>query len=238
MFELLPESRAVRRRSPGGTLASVTLHVVGVGALVAVTARAAVPRVVEPLEVPLSYTEITPPLPAPPPARLPATPGSAAAGVPSFAPAPLLVAPDVIPDLPPIDLSAPPTRPEDFASGRRGTISGVPDGRGGAGGAGGEPGAYFDWQVERPVVPRPGNVGPAYPDLLRTAGIEGTVLAQFVVDTMGRVVPSTFTVVKSDHPLFAQAVERALTRMRFLPAEVGGRKVPQLVVQPFQFNMR
>ena len=83
----------------------------------------------------------------------------------------------------------------------------------------------------------PGAQGPQYPDMLRTAGIEGTVLAQFVVDTTGRAEMSTFKVLKSDNDLFSNAVKNALQRMRFLPAEVGGRKVKQLVQQPFQFSL-
>ena len=45
---------------------------------------------------------------------------------------------------------------------------------------------------------------------------------------------ATFKVLKSDNDLFSNAVKNALQRMRFLPAEVGGRKVKQLVQQPFQ----
>ena len=67
--------------------------------------------------------------------------------------------------------------------------------------------------------------------------VEGTVLAQFVVDTTGRADVSTFTALRSDNALFTSAVRAALGRMRFLPAEVGGRKVPQLVQQPFQFTV-
>ena len=37
--------------------------------------------------------------------------------------------------------------------------------------------------------------------------------------------------------MFSLAVKNALPRMRFLPAEVGGRKVKQLVQQPFGFNI-
>jgi len=96
---------------------------------------------------------------------------------------------------------------------------------------------YLDSEVEKPVVMAPGARGPPYPDMLRTAGIEGTVLAQFVVDTTGRAEMSTFKVLKSDNDLFSNAVKNALQRMRFLPAEVGGRKVKQLVEQPFQFSL-
>ena len=63
------------------------------------------------------------------------------------------------------------------------------------------------------------------------------MLAQFVVDTSGRVESGSFKVLKSSHELFTQAVRQALPNMKFLPAEVGGRKVKQLVQQPFQFAL-
>jgi len=63
------------------------------------------------------------------------------------------------------------------------------------------------------------------------------VLAQFVVDTLGRVEVASFRVLRSSHALFEQAVRSSLPNMRFLPAEVGGRRVKQLVQQPFVFNL-
>jgi protein TonB len=71
--------------------------------------------------------------------------------------------------------------------------------------------------------------------MLKAGGIEGEVLAQFVVDTTGRAEAGTFKVLKSSHELFTVAVRNALPSMRFLTAEVGGRKVKQLVQQPFTF---
>ena len=65
--------------------------------------------------------------------------------------------------------------------------------------------------------------------------IEGDVLATFVVDTTGRADPASFKVLRATHQLFERAVRDALPRMRFVPAEVGGRKVRQLVQQPFSF---
>jgi protein TonB len=48
---------------------------------------------------------------------------------------------------------------------------------------------------------------------------------------------SQFKVLKSSHDLFTNAVKQALTGMRFYPAEIGGRKVKQLVQQPFNFTL-
>jgi protein TonB len=65
--------------------------------------------------------------------------------------------------------------------------------------------------------------------------VEGEVLAQFVVDTTGRPEMNSYKVLKTTHELFGNAVKQALPGMRFIPAEVGGRKVRQLVQQPFSF---
>jgi protein TonB len=67
--------------------------------------------------------------------------------------------------------------------------------------------------------------------------VEGEVLAQFVVDTTGRADMSTFKVLKSSHELFTQSVRNVLPNMRFYPAEIGGRKVKQMVQQPFTFAL-
>ena len=96
---------------------------------------------------------------------------------------------------------------------------------------------FFEFQVERTVSPMPGNPGPRYPDVLRDAKIEGEVLAQFVVDTTGRADMATFKVLKSTHDLFTNAVKASLPNMKFYPAEVGGKKVKQLLQMPFQFNL-
>ena len=73
--------------------------------------------------------------------------------------------------------------------------------------------------------------------MLRSANVEGEVLVQFVVDTTGRVERGSIKILKSSHDLFTNSVQSALGGMRFYPAEVGGRKVKQLVQQPFVFNL-
>lgn len=75
----------------------------------------------------------------------------------------------------------------------------------------------------------------SYPPSLFAAGVKGLVLAEFVVDTLGRVELSTIGVVSSTHPLFAHAVREALPAASYTPAQRGGRRVRQLVYQPFDF---
>jgi TonB family protein len=96
-------------------------------------------------------------------------------------------------------------------------------------------GAYFEFQIEKPATPLR-NAAPVYPAALRAQGVSGQVIAQFVVDTLGVPTVSTYKVLRSDHELFTAAVRDAIAVMRFSPAQVGGRKVKQLVQQPFVFS--
>jgi len=96
---------------------------------------------------------------------------------------------------------------------------------------------FMEFQVEKAVSAMPNNPGPRYPDELRTAKVEGEVLAQFVVDAEGHPVPSTFKVLRSTNDLFTDAVARALPNMKFYAAQVGGRPVKQLVQMPFRFDL-
>jgi protein TonB len=146
---------------------------------------------------------------------------------------PILVAPVHIPNaLPDIDLSQRMTDPNDFI--RRGTTKAEPAGPSSSDGSPIKA-EYTVFEVEKPVMQAPNSASPVYPDILRQAGVEGEALVSFVVDTTGRVELSTFKVVRASHDHFAAAVKNALPRMRFIPAEIGDRKVRQLVQQPFSF---
>ena len=91
--------------------------------------------------------------------------------------------------------------------------------------------------VEKVVIPRPGNPAPRYPEMLRRAGVEGSVTARFVVDTLGMVEPASVQIVQSSHVLFEHSVREAIRRMRFVPAELQGRRVRQLVEQGYGFTI-
>ena len=76
---------------------------------------------------------------------------------------------------------------------------------------------------------------PLYPETLLFTGVTGQVLAEFVVDTLGHVELDTFGVIASTNPKFTQAVQRALPEWAYAPAMLGGKRVRQLVQQPFTF---
>jgi TonB family protein len=96
-------------------------------------------------------------------------------------------------------------------------------------------GAYTTEVVEKAAWPREDNPRPRYPDALKRAGIEGSFLVEFVVDSTGRVDPKTLSFPKAAHPAFLQAVKDALLRSRYFPAELAGMRVRQLVSQQFTF---
>lgn len=79
------------------------------------------------------------------------------------------------------------------------------------------------------------HVEPSYPEGLFIAGTGGKVVAEFVVDTAGSVAMGTFSAISSTDPDFTVSVRRALQHAVYVPAVLKGRKVQQVVEQPFTF---
>jgi TonB family protein len=92
-------------------------------------------------------------------------------------------------------------------------------------------------EVDQMVERYDGSAAPAYPPDLLAMGTEGSVRAQYVVDTTGRVDTSTIAVVSSDDARFTDSVRDALGAMRFRPAKRAGKPVRQLVEQKFHFRI-
>jgi protein TonB len=97
--------------------------------------------------------------------------------------------------------------------------------------------AYDVHEVERAAYALGGNAGPQYPAALRSAGLEGQVVVQFIVNTDGRADSGSIRVVSATNDLFSAAVQRALPKMRFAPALIGRKAVPQFVQQLFVFKL-
>lgn len=97
---------------------------------------------------------------------------------------------------------------------------------------------YTEADVDTPARPDPEvQLEPMYPDSLYAAGATGWVLAEFVVMADGQVRWETIDVVTATHPLFGDAVRRALITSRFFPATRLGRRVSQVVQMPFRFTL-
>lgn len=74
-----------------------------------------------------------------------------------------------------------------------------------------------------------------YPPDLFSEGIGGLVVAEFVVDSAGRMEPQTFNVVASPHLLLARAVYEGVEGASFTPGRKGGRAIRQVVQMRFRF---
>lgn len=97
---------------------------------------------------------------------------------------------------------------------------------------------YYSFQVDKPAVLLPDQGPVPYPAELRASGFQGQVLMQFVVDTSGRPLASTFKALRSSHPLFTAAVRAKLPEYRFSPAQLHGKRVVELVQMPFAFRLQ
>ena len=233
MFNTLIESKPKKQRSAGGTAFSIVFHAVIAGLLIYATAQAGEEMTKEKTEE-VKFVEVPKDEP-PPPEKAPPPPDITVAPPPpkGFQ---VLQAPIDIPDkIPDVDLTKAVTNEDDFTG--KGVAGGTGKGVEGGTGPVNPDQAYFEFQVEKPALALPGNPSPRYPDVLRESNVEGEVLAQFVVDTSGRADMKTFKVLKSSHDLFTASVRSVLPSMKFYPAEVGGRKVKQLVQLPFAFKL-
>jgi len=236
MFNNLIESKAQKQKRAGGTLTSAVIHAVVISAAVYATAHAS-QELEKPKAEKVEFVQVKKDEPPPPKEEPKPPPPDVVVKAPPPKGFQVLTAPIKIPDvLPDIDLSKKVTNEEDFSG--KGVAGGIAKGV-----VGGTPQpindnqTYFEFQVEKQVAVQPGNPAPRYPDMLRSSNVEGEVLAQFVVDTSGKADMKEFKVLKSTHDMFTSAVRAVLPNMKFYPAEVGGRKVRQLVQMPFQFNL-
>lgn len=232
MFDRLIESSARPPRRAGGTTVSMLVHgaLVGVGLVVAAPSPQPPRATHQATRVlfiqPAPRSSIAPHLRRPDAATRQMSPVEQTWAAPTFAEPPVLPAPSLPTSptevgLPSGILNASPTLP------------GAPTGRGG--------GSTDDPREEYAVDRTPRLLGgapvPSYPVALRRAGIEGRVIVQFVVDTLGRVEQENVEMLEVAHPLFATAVREALVRYRFTPGEAAGRRVRTRVQVPFDFRL-
>ncbi len=235
MFNNLLESKPKRQRSLGGIIISGILHAVIITAAVYGTLQAK-EQLDKPKAEKVEFVEMKKKEDPPPPKEEPKPlPKDVVVAPPPPKGFQVLVPPIKVPDvLPDIDLSKKVTDEADF------TGKGVAGGRdkgivGGTAPPVNTDQPYFEFQVEKQVSTVPGQAGPRFPEMLKSANIEGEVLAQFVVDTSGKAEMSTFKVLKASNDLFASSLKSTLPQWRFYPAEAGGHKVKQIVQLPLKF---
>ena len=238
MLRTLLESNAAPTRRRGGILVSIGLHTAAIALAVVTTARANIgPTGTDPWARPPVYTVI--PLPSGGNHSRPRPPDSR--GVCECMVPPIVGVPPVT-----ISIASPriddklPTIQDDFSGQGAATClhcSGDP----GLGDARSEglkrDSIHTGLTVDLAARPKSGNPAPVYPSALRSAQVEGTVVARFVVDSVGRAEPASISILQTTHPLFADAVRQALLHSRYEPAMVGNRRVRQLVDQRFTFSL-
>jgi protein TonB len=79
---------------------------------------------------------------------------------------------------------------------------------------------------------------PSYPELLKQAGIQGRVLVQAIVDTLGRAEAGSIKVLQSPNPGFDQSAKNYVQKALFRPARVHGRAVRVLIQIPIEFRLK
>jgi protein TonB len=76
-----------------------------------------------------------------------------------------------------------------------------------------------------------------YPALLRDAGIEGSVVLEFVVDTTGRVEPATIRIISSTQTLFEAPAREAIMQSRYRAGRWRGSPVRALALERVAFTI-
>jgi protein TonB len=234
MFSTLLESKSHKQKTPGSTAFSVVVHAVLITLAVVATTRAST-KMEKPKAEHVDIVDVKKP-PPPPDKPLPPPPD-----MPVAPPPPkgyqILQAPIEIPTvIPKIDLTKSVTSADDYSG--RGVVGGL--GRGTVGGQGqvtDDDQPRFNFAVDKAAAAIPGQTPPLYPNALKSMHMQGVVEAQFVVDTSGKADMNTFKILSSPHELFSTAVQAAMRNYRFLPAEVGGKKVKVWVQQAFEFKI-
>ena len=96
---------------------------------------------------------------------------------------------------------------------------------------------YTVFQVDNAAQISAGSAVPQYPPDLLAKRIRGKVIVRFIVDSSGVADIQSIEVLDSSAPQFEESVRAALPRMRFSPARLNGKRVRQLVEQPFRFDV-
>ena len=178
MFTQLVESKPATSKGKGSTVLSFVAHY---GLVLGVLYTSAEARIVNegPRPEKIIFTQQNVeelPKQAPPPETVVAPPP---VKVPTAVTAPIEI-PSTLPD---IDLTHPPTDPSQFMGEKRGPA--VEEGRGKSAEPAARPdNALFEYEVEKPVSQAPNSAVPAYPDILRQAGVEGSAIVSLAILAM------------------------------------------------------
>ncbi len=224
MFDHLIESKRKRNsgRAFGLNAASLVVHTVLIGAAVYATLNAG--QTDNTVKVDTALVYVDQPKQDKPPEQQPVQLDVPLKGFQT------VVAPDVIPtNIPPVNLQEH-FDPKDYSG--AGVEGGVATGITPTGNE-----VFMEAVVEeKPAVLS----GPTlqYPQLLAQAQIQGRVLVEAIVDTLGRAEPNSVKVKQSANPGFDQPAKNYVLKCLFRPARVHGRAVRVLVQLPIDFRIK
>ena len=236
MFENLIESKRKKQKSFGQSVMSVVIHGVVIFAAVKATSGAA-----ETLANVIQDTTIVflepPKAPEPPPEQPP--PEAVVAANPPPQGFQVITPPADIPtEIPPVNLNEK-FDPRDFTG--KGVEGGIATGV--VGGTGPVPTVegevFLAAEVdETPQVSDAAACSPKVPPVMQSAGIPGKVVMQYVVNTDGRVDPTSLKVMSSTHKAFEDPAKDALLKCAFKPGRSHGQPVRVLVQQAVSFKLQ
>jgi hypothetical protein len=214
---------------PRSAAASLAAHTLLIAAGVLATARPAHTRPGPERVYSIPYIPPPPPAPTPPRRSSGGSVGSTAAGHGAGLPAPPTT----------VDIPSPAPVPD----GGCGQTCFQPDTTWQLRSRGGQPTALANQlatadAVDVTAAVIPGAPPPAYPSMMRDAGIGASLTVQFIVDTAGRAGPPSVLAATVDgdaRDAFLSAIQTSLARTRFRPATIRGQPVRQLVQQQFDF---
>jgi periplasmic protein TonB len=237
MFDVLPASGAHLGVRPTSITTSIISHaLVVLLAILATQGALDAPRMALPPEAMLLYVPKPEP-PPPTPVSKPEPPPKLVIAEPPPKGFQTVAAPSEIPTvIPPVDLDQRPLDPRDFSG--IGVEGGVADGVVGGTGVVTKPDAIYEATTilegfaPAVLLAQP---APKYPAVLHSAGLSGTVMVEFVIDTIGKVEPASIRVIESTHGGFDDAARAAVLGAKFQPAHLGPHPVRQLTRQRVRF---
>ena len=230
MFDNLIESKPKKAKNTRQFITSIVVHALLIAAAVWVTQGAA--ETVKKILADTTLVFLEPPKETPPPPDQP-PPDVVVSANPPPQGFQTVLPPDVIPqEIPPVDLNQR-FDARDFTG--KGVEGGIAAGIAGGTGPVDNAQVFLEAQLDDPPSVAVG-ASPRYPEVLKSAGIGGRVTLEFVVDTTGRVDPSTIKIVNTAHAGFNNAAKEAVSKTIFRPGKLRGQPVNVMVRQQVVFN--
>ena len=225
MFALI-ESVPARRAESGwtGRVASIVLHAGVIGLALVLTEHVVAEPHTSPHDVPPVWTTEAPRQPH----------GSPGSTVAPAIPMPTHIDPNV--PLPPVDVPLTGIVPPGVTT----TVENVPPGTIAIGVPGtGLPSLQpHDVRTVDEMPELLAHPEPRYPEVLRQAGVEGRVVVETVLDSLGRAEPGSIRVLQRAAEPFEREAITVVLASRYRPARVNGRAVRVRIQVPVSFVIR